>query len=57
MLVVAGILEAYVTPHFSQPVRWAVAFVSALVLSAYLGLAGRRNQPFKASEHSAKSEF
>ena len=42
MLVVAGIIEAYVTPHFSQPVRWTVAATSALLLALYLSLAGRR---------------
>jgi uncharacterized membrane protein SpoIIM required for sporulation len=42
LLVVAGVIEAYVTPHFPQPVRWSVAAASALFLVAYLGLAGRR---------------
>jgi uncharacterized membrane protein SpoIIM required for sporulation len=41
MLVVAGIIEAYVTPHFGQPVRWSVALLSGCLLAAYLGLAGR----------------
>ncbi len=41
MLVVAGVIEAYVTPHFAQAVRWSVAGTSALLLAAYLGLAGR----------------
>jgi uncharacterized membrane protein SpoIIM required for sporulation len=42
MLVVAGCIEAYVTPHFPQPVRWAVAAASAVFLVAYFGWAGRR---------------
>jgi uncharacterized membrane protein SpoIIM required for sporulation len=42
MLVVAGIIEAYVTPHFSQPVRWSVACSSAVLLALYLSRAGRR---------------
>jgi len=42
VLVVAGLIEAYVTPHFGQPVRWAVAGATAVLLAAYLGLAGRR---------------
>jgi uncharacterized membrane protein SpoIIM required for sporulation len=41
LLVVAGLIEAYVTPHFGQPVRWGVALGSALFLTAYLGWAGR----------------
>jgi uncharacterized membrane protein SpoIIM required for sporulation len=45
LLVVAGLIEAYVTPHFSQPVRWSVAAASALFLTGYLGFAGRSGQP------------
>ncbi len=41
LLVLAGVIEAYVTPHFSQPVRWSVAAGSAVLLAVYLGLAGR----------------
>jgi uncharacterized membrane protein SpoIIM required for sporulation len=41
MLVFAGVIEAYVTPHFSQPVRWSVAGASALFLLAYFLLVGR----------------
>jgi uncharacterized membrane protein SpoIIM required for sporulation len=48
MLIVAGIIEAYVTPHFPQPVRWAVAGASALFLISYLGFAGRDTSPFRA---------
>jgi len=44
MLVVAGIIEAFITPHFSAPVRWLVAGGSALTLVLYFGLAGRRPQ-------------
>jgi uncharacterized membrane protein SpoIIM required for sporulation len=44
MLVVAGIIEAYVTPHFSQMVRWSVAGTSAVFLGLYLTLAGRRRR-------------
>jgi uncharacterized membrane protein SpoIIM required for sporulation len=42
MLVVAGIIEAYVTPHFAQPVRWSVAITSAVLLALYVTLAGRK---------------
>lgn len=42
LLIVAGIIEAYVTPHFPKPVRWSVAATSALFLAGYFGLAGRR---------------
>jgi uncharacterized membrane protein SpoIIM required for sporulation len=49
MLVVAGCIEAYVTPHFPQVVRWSVAGASALFLVVYFGLAGRtREKPFAA---------
>lgn len=41
MLVVAGIIEAYVTPHCSAQVRWSVAGVSTLFLVVWFGLAGR----------------
>jgi uncharacterized membrane protein SpoIIM required for sporulation len=41
MLVVAGIIEAHVTPHFPQAVRWSVAGTSALALALYFGFAGR----------------
>jgi uncharacterized membrane protein SpoIIM required for sporulation len=41
LLIVAGLIEAYVTPHFSAPVRWSVAAGSAVLLATYLGLAGR----------------
>src|SRR5262249_20908938 len=44
ILVAAGIIEAHVTPHFSQPVRWSVAILSGLALVAYLTLAGRKTQ-------------
>jgi uncharacterized membrane protein SpoIIM required for sporulation len=41
MLVVAGCIEAYVTPHFPAWVRWSVAGLSAVFLVLYLGFAGR----------------
>jgi uncharacterized membrane protein SpoIIM required for sporulation len=44
MLVVAGIIEAHVTPHFPQAVRWSVAGVSALALVLYFGFAGRERR-------------
>ena len=43
ILVVAGLIEAFVTPHFPAAVRWATAAASALFLIAYFGLAGRRH--------------
>lgn len=42
LLVVAGLIEAYVTPHFAAPVRWSVASASALFLICYFGWAGRQ---------------
>ena len=41
---VAGIIEAYVTPHFPAPVRWTVAGVTGLLMLLYLGLAGLRQR-------------
>src|SRR5262249_50236132 len=54
MLVVAGIIEAYVTPHFSQAVRWSVAGVSAVLLAAYLGFAGRRDENLSRARSAAE---
>jgi uncharacterized membrane protein SpoIIM required for sporulation len=45
MLVVAGLIEAHITPHFPAPVRWSVAAASALFLIVYFGWAGRRADP------------
>src|SRR5581483_9899356 len=42
MLVVAGLIESYVTPHFPGSVRWSVSAASALFLVGYFGWAGRR---------------
>jgi uncharacterized membrane protein SpoIIM required for sporulation len=50
ILVIAGIIEAYVTPHFPANVRWTTAGLSALFLIAYLGLAGRQLKPAPASQ-------
>jgi uncharacterized membrane protein SpoIIM required for sporulation len=52
MLVVAGVIEAFITPHFSAPVRWSVAGGSGLVLGLYLGLAGRDREaePVRSQE-------
>jgi len=41
MLVVAGVIEAFVTPHFGAPARWSVAIGTGLFLALYVGLAGR----------------
>jgi uncharacterized membrane protein SpoIIM required for sporulation len=45
MLVVAGHIEAYVTPHFGQPVRWCVAAASAVLFAAYIIWGGRKQAP------------
>lgn len=48
MLVVAGLIEAHITPHFPAAVRWSVAGASAVFLGLYFGLTGRRSdQPTK----------
>jgi uncharacterized membrane protein SpoIIM required for sporulation len=52
MLIVAGVIEAYVTPHFPAAVRWSVAFLSACCLIAYFGFAGRYRSPHAPREGS-----
>jgi uncharacterized membrane protein SpoIIM required for sporulation len=42
MLIVAGIIEAFVTPHFPAPVRWSVAAGAGLLFALYVAFAGRR---------------
>ena len=42
LLVIAGHIEAYVTPHAPAAVRWGVAILSGVLLFAYLGLSGRQ---------------
>jgi uncharacterized membrane protein SpoIIM required for sporulation len=49
LLVVAGLIEAYVTPHYPKSVRWSVAGGSALLLAAYLLLGGRTRELRQAS--------
>lgn len=41
LLVIAGLIEAYVTPHFSRTVRWSVAGSTAVLLTAYVLVPGR----------------
>jgi uncharacterized membrane protein SpoIIM required for sporulation len=41
LLILAGTIEAYVTPHFPKSVRWGVAAASVVFLALYFGLAGR----------------
>jgi uncharacterized membrane protein SpoIIM required for sporulation len=41
LLIVAGLIEAYITPHFPAPVRWSVAGSSTVLLAGYLALGGR----------------
>lgn len=40
MLVVAGLIEAFITPHAPMSVRWTVAGISALFLVVYFGWVG-----------------
>jgi uncharacterized membrane protein SpoIIM required for sporulation len=41
LLVVAGMIEAFVTPHFGATVRWSVAISTGVLLSCYFIFAGR----------------
>lgn len=51
LLIVAGNIEAYVTPHCSQPVRWTVAVLSGLGLTGYLVWGAREWLPAAGSRH------
>jgi uncharacterized membrane protein SpoIIM required for sporulation len=44
MLMVAGIIEAFVTPHFSSTVRWSVAAGTWTLFAIYVAFAGRRSR-------------
>jgi uncharacterized membrane protein SpoIIM required for sporulation len=44
LLVIAGLIEGYVTPHAPAAVRWAVAGASALFLVIYLVWAGSESK-------------
>jgi uncharacterized membrane protein SpoIIM required for sporulation len=44
MLLVAGVIEAFVTPHFGAAVRWSVAGGTGALLVLYIGLAGGRRE-------------
>jgi uncharacterized membrane protein SpoIIM required for sporulation len=48
MLVVAGIIESFVTPHFSATVRWSTAISTGVLLALYVLFAGRRSVPLRA---------
>jgi uncharacterized membrane protein SpoIIM required for sporulation len=46
MLVIAGLIEAYVSPHFGPQVRWSVAAGTGILFALYVTLAGRgHNKP------------
>lgn len=57
MLVVAGVIEAFVTPHFGAAVRWSVAGGSGVLMLLYLGLAGRQSSPGAVAPGSGVSGF
>jgi hypothetical protein len=40
--VVAGTIEAYVTPHCSATIRWSVAAGTAIAFAVYVAFAGRQ---------------
>lgn len=50
MLLVAGVIEAFVTPHFGPAVRWSVAAGTGAVFALYVALAGRRATGAGASQ-------
>jgi len=49
MLVVAGLIEGFVTPHAPAAVRWSVAIVSGVLMVVYLLAVGRGVKPGRAS--------
>jgi uncharacterized membrane protein SpoIIM required for sporulation len=55
LLVIAGHIEAYITPHFPQPVRWVVAAGSAVMLAGYLVLGNRLAPSTLAAQHEIKA--
>jgi uncharacterized membrane protein SpoIIM required for sporulation len=48
LLIVAGHIEAYITPHFPQAVRWSVAVASGVLFAAYIFWAGKAPAPEKS---------
>jgi uncharacterized membrane protein SpoIIM required for sporulation len=55
MLVVAGMIEGFISPsELPNPVKFALAALFALLLVAYLGLAGRDEQARRAAEAAAQ---
>jgi uncharacterized membrane protein SpoIIM required for sporulation len=42
MLVIAGVIEAFITPHFGSTTRWSVAIGTGLLFAVYVALAGHR---------------
>ncbi len=54
LLVIAGHIEAYITPHFPQPVRWSVAVISGLLLIAYLVWGNRAAVAHRGDETVSK---
>jgi uncharacterized membrane protein SpoIIM required for sporulation len=52
MLIVAGCIEAYVTPHCPRGVRWSVAVASAVFLIVYFGFAGRSTAWFSGGSEN-----
>lgn len=45
ILVVAGLIEGFVSPHAPLPVRAAVAVLSGVLLALWIGLGGRQADP------------
>ncbi len=43
MLIMAGLIEGYVSPHFGPAVRWSVAGGTGVLFSLYVAFAGRNS--------------
>ncbi len=56
MLVVAGTIEGFVSPlRISETLRLGIGAVTAVVLIAYIGLAGRKAEPAQVAASSARA--
>jgi uncharacterized membrane protein SpoIIM required for sporulation len=53
MLIVAGLIEAFITPHYSPGVRWSVAIGSGVLFTLYVLVAGWLTRPRTTTEPSS----
>ncbi|HEY2783591.1 MAG TPA: stage II sporulation protein M [Fimbriiglobus sp.] len=56
LLVAAGVIEAFVTPHFGPVVRWSVAGGTGVLLTLYVAFAGRSESADQSSPPNITSK-